>query len=118
MDEIWAKFIDRLGEKLEEFFKARIFPRFDKYFRSGVQLTFTEEEAARQLGIEKSTLAQIRRDKKINHYGYGKSATYGLHHLQDYASRHEVKNVPSSFSLKSEISLFGSETEVKLRKVS
>lgn len=117
MEEYWDKLAEKFAGKSVAFFEAWIFPRLEKFFRAGVKLSFSEAEAASLLNIEKSTLAEIRRRGEINYYQFGKSPVYGLQHLQEYLARHEVKNVPALYTVKKEISLFGAETEVKLRKV-
>lgn len=116
-DKIIETAIERIFNGVAGHFEAQIFSRFEKFVRSGIKLTFTEEEAAQLLGLEKTKLAAIRREGGINHYQYGKSATYGLHHLQEFAARHEVKNIPAIYTVKKEVSPFGIETEARLRKV-
>jgi hypothetical protein len=118
MNEFLNKFIEEIFATLTSRFDAWFYPRIENFFRSEIKLSFSEEEAAAQLGIEKGTLAQYRKDREINYYLFGKSPRYGLHHIQNFLASHEVKNVPTSFVVKKEISPWGVETEVKLRKVS
>jgi excisionase family DNA binding protein len=115
MEEFLNKFIEQIFERLQKRFDAWFFPRIENFFRSEIRLSFSEEEAAAQLGVEKSTLAEIRKRREINFYMFGKSPRYGLHHLQDFLAKHEVKNVPSNFVIKTGVSIWGTESEKRLK---
>lgn len=117
MEEIFLNLANTLADRIEQMLAARIYSKMESFFRGNVQLCYSEEEAARLLKIEKSTLAQIRRDGEINHYQNGKFATYGIHHLQDFLSRREIRYVPQIYSLQKEISIFGPETESRTRRI-
>lgn len=118
MTDLVAEIAKTIADEAERQIVARFAHELDRFARSHIQVCFSEAEAAAKLGLEKTTLAAIRRRGEINYYSTGKSATYGLHHLQDFLSRREVLQFPQRFEVKNEVSLLGVETETKLRKVS
>jgi hypothetical protein len=117
MEEIFLNLANKLAERVETLFAARVFPKLELFFKQNVRLCFTEEEAAELLKMEKSTLADKRRKSEINYYLNGKCATYGIHHLQDYLARREIRSAPQIHTVKREISLLGIETETRPRRV-
>lgn len=111
MNEIWDKLALQLSEKIAQCVMAFISPALEKFFRGGVELVFTEEEAAALLKVSAHTLALWRKNDQISHYSYTKSATYGLHHLADFIERHEHKNLPPLFAIKREIAVWGTASQ-------
>lgn len=117
MSEPVDQLVADIAARIEREVSERVMGQLEQFVRSNLELTLSETEAARLLNVEESTLAAARRAGQVNHYRYGKSATYGLHHLQAYLARHEVRRTPQTFAVKTDVNPFGVETERRLRKV-
>lgn len=55
------------------------------------KISFSEEEAAEELGIKLITLQRLRRGRNISYTVCGKKARYTRRHLQEYFERHTVR---------------------------
>lgn len=113
LDSFWQSFVGRFIEQIEAALTARLTRLFERFFRSGIKLVYTEQEAADMLQVSIFTLRNYRKAKTINFYQYNGRATYGLHHLQGFVSMHEHKNVPNNFAMKTDVSLWGTESVQK-----
>ena len=106
-DSLWGKLAQELSKRIAALIMQIISPCMEQFFKNGVALVFTEDEAAGLLKVSPHTLALWRKNRQINHYGYTKSATYGLHHLAEFIQRNEHKNLPPLFELQTQVSLWG-----------
>lgn len=111
MDSIWEKLAQQFAGRVESLVAARAERLLKNYFRSSVELVFTEEEAAARLKVSVDTLQRWRLANEINCYQYARRATYSLAHLQDFLSRNERLASKPKFRIKPDISLLGIETD-------
>lgn len=134
MADEWDKFTKRLAENVEQAVLTRVRRTLDEYFRSGVKVVYSEEEAAAFLTIGIDTLQAWRkrgliefacypigklRDEEDDGDRLGSTYTYDIAGLLSFRERYVRRSItPNAFKLKPELTLLGPEIdERQLRRV-
>lgn len=119
LDQIWNNLAEQCSERIGELVTQKLTAFMHRFCRSEIKLSFSEAEAAKQLGVSQATLAEWRKAGLIAYCCYpqvrsdklGDKYTYDIADLMNFRARYHIEaaNSKNVFEINPRLTLVGAE---------